>query len=754
VQVFKARFFLCAVSPLALIDISQTAHAQSSPLPAVTVDAPGQRSSAQRAPARRAGPTRAAARRPAPSPQPVGPVPYVTPSTGTLGAPPAPYAGGQVASGAQLGLLGNRSVMDTPFNVTSYTSELMANQQARTVADVLLNDPSVRVISAAGGGQDLYFIRGFFYGLGNASMNGLFSIAPYYTVGANYLERVEVLKGPGALLTGMPPAGAIGGSINLVTKKAPDFDITQLTATYASKSQFGTLVDIARRYGEQKEFGVRFNGAYRNGSTPFDRQTEEFGDAVLGLDYRTERVRVSADLGYQSQNLDPAQRFLSFPDNLIPVPPAPQAGKTFVQPWASWRPRDTFGMVRGEVDITDWATVYGAVGFSKSEINFVSAAPNVLNAAGDYQTRPFIGFSTFETLSAETGIRANVDTGPVNHALSVNFSSTDRPNYNNFQAGTDLFSNIYNPIDRPAQTTGTLSARNTATVRLSSVGVADTMSILDKRVQFTAGVRRQSIEQDNFNHLTSVTTSSIDQSVWSPAFALLVKPVSQLSLYANYIEGLQVGTTVGPGFANTNQIFPPFQSKQAEVGAKVDFGRITTTFSLFQITQPSLITVPGLPLPSRQVDGEQRNRGAEFNVFGEVTPEVRLLGGVAFIDGRQTRTQGGLNDGKKALGVPEVQINLGAEWDTPFVRGLTFGGRVVYTAEQFVNPGNTQVLPDWTRFDLSARYTFLSPWNGKPIVIRAAVENVANSSYWASAYSGVVTVAAPRTYLVSTTFNF
>ena len=666
---------------------------------------------------------------------------------------PASYAGGQVARGAQLGLLGNRGIMDTPFNLTSYTSELIQNQQARTVADVLQNDPSVRVIGAAGGGQDFYFIRGFFYGLGNASMNGLFSIAPYYTVGANYIERVEVLKGPGALLTGMPPAGAIGGSINLVTKKAPDFDITQVTATYASKSQFGTLVDIARRYGEQKEFGIRFNGSYRNGSAPFDRQTDEFGDAVLGLDYRTERVRVSADVGYQAQNLNPAQRFLSFLPTLDPVPPPPQAGTNFIQPWAYWRPRDIFGMVRGEVDITDWATVYGAVGFNKNEIDFVSVAPTVLNAAGDYQTRPLIGFSSFQTLSAETGIRANVDTGPVNHALSINYSSTDRPNYNNFLSGTDLTSNIYNPIDRPAQTTGTLAARNTATVQLSSVGVADTMSILDKRVQFTAGVRRQSIGQDNVNHLTSATTT-LDQSVWSPAFALLVRPVSQLSLYANYIEGLQVGTTVGIGFTNTGQIFPPFQSKQAEVGAKVDFGRITTTLSLFQITQPSVITVAGLPLPSQRVDGEQRNRGVEFNVFGEVTPEVRLLGGVAFIDGRQTRTQGGLNDGKKAFGVPEVQINLGAEWDTPFVRGLTLGGRVIYTADQFVNPANTQVLPDWVRFDLSARYTFLSPWNGKPIVIRAAVENVANSSYWASAYSGVVTVGAPRTYLVSTTFNF
>ncbi|MFX6887982.1 hypothetical protein ABTH62_19140, partial [Acinetobacter baumannii] len=63
-------------------------------------------------------------------------------------------------------------------------------------------------------------------------------------------------------------------------------------------------------------------------------------------------------------------------------------------------------------------------------------------------------------------------------------------------------------------------------------------------------------------------------------------------------------------------------------------------------------------------------------------------------------------------------------------------------------------LPEWTRFDVGARYTFLSPWTGKPIIVRAAVENVGNVAYWASAYSSVLTLGAPRTYLVSTTFNF
>jgi iron complex outermembrane receptor protein len=746
---FSRAICLGAVSYLALsIDFVREVKAQAA-LPTMTVIAPKPRQARHVV---RTTP-RAVSRSQRAAPQRVEPVRYATPSTGTLGSPAAPYAGGQVATGGQLGFLGNRGVMNTPFNQTSYTAELIQNQQARTVGDVMANDPSVRVVSTAGGGQDVYFIRGYYYDPGDLGLNGLYGIPPYYSVMPNFVERVEVLKGPSALLSGMPPAGAVGGSINLVTKKAPDFDITQLTATYASRSQFGTLVDVARRYGEQKEWGVRFNGGYRNGSTPFDRQNDEYGNAVLGLDYRGERVRVSADIGYQIDNLSPPIRFLQFLPT-IAIPPAPAAGTNFIVPWAKWRTKDSFAVVRSEVDVTDWATVYGAVGYHDSRIDFRYPSPTVINTAGDYQSRPFDGDSEFRTLSGEVGVRANVDTGPVNHALSINYSATDRPNDNRFSTGSTITSNIYNPLFVPEQTQFALGLRNRQTTKLSSVGVADTLSILDKRVQLTVGVRRQSVGQSTFNNLTGVTSGVYDASVWSPAYALVVKPVSNLSLYANYIEGLKAGTVVGAGFSNAGQTFAPFQTKQVETGFKVDLGRLTTTVSLFQITQPSVLGVAGLPLPSQQLAGEQRNRGAEFSVFGEVTPDLRLLGGVAFIDGRLTKTAGGLTDGNKAPGVGNVQLNLGAEYDLPFARGVTVTGRVIYTSEQFADAANTQILPDWTRVDLGARYTFTSPWNGKPIVVRAAIENVANLSYYSSAYNGVVALGAPRTYLVSATFNF
>ncbi len=763
---------LSAVSYLALslgLAGGERAFAQSN-LPPVTVDAPSQQR-ARPAPQRsQTSSSRVQRRAAAPAPRHVEPVPYVTPSTGTLGAPPAPYAGGQVATGGSLGLLGNRSVMDTPFNQTNYTAQLIANQQARTVGDVLFNDPSVRTKTPAGNGIDGLYIRGFYYDSGDYAMNGLYGMAPFYSTSASFLERVEVLKGPSVLLNGMPPAGAIGGSINLVTKSAPYFDVTQLTALYASKSQFGLQADVARRYGENKEWGIRFNGLGRGGSTAFDRQTDEFGNAALNLDYRGERVRFSTDIGYQAENLNPPLRFLTFTNSppfatTIPVPALPKPGANYMPDWATWKPKDAWAMTRGEVDLTESVTAYGAVGYHRSDIDFIYPSPRITSANGNWTAAPFNGRDVYDNYAGEVGVRASVDTGPVNHLLTINYSAFER-DYSSFgKAGAAVSSNLYNPVAIPFPNFATVVQNLETQTKLSSVGIADTMSMFNNRLQFIVGARRQTAGAESVNLLTSAK-SSVDVPTWSPGYAVIVKPVENISLYANYIEGLRAPEVVAGAttYSNVGEIIPPAQTKQKEAGVKVDMGRITATASVFDITSPNTmsVAVPGQVLPARRLAGEQRNRGMELYVFGEVAPTLRVLGGVTLIDGEVVKQAVSVGptilsyNGKTPVGVSAVNVNFGAEWDTPFVNGLTLTGRVIYTSESYANDANTQELPAWTRVDLGARYTFLSPWNGKPIVIRANVENVFNEAYYNSyrTVSSAVSLGAPRTYLLSTTFNF
>lgn len=153
---------------------------------------------------------------------------------------PQPYAGGQVARGGRLGLLGNTDLMKAPFSISSYTSQMIQNQQAITAADLLFKDPSVRSTGQRGGVVDSFYIRGFPIGEGNVgelAFDGQYGVAPNYRVFTDYAERVEVIKGPAALLYGMSPNSGVGGVINIVPKRASPTDLTRLTGNYMSNTQ-------------------------------------------------------------------------------------------------------------------------------------------------------------------------------------------------------------------------------------------------------------------------------------------------------------------------------------------------------------------------------------------------------------------------------------------------------------------------------------------------------------------------------------
>ena len=272
---FTRALLLGAVSYLVLsIDLSSPVFAQSTPLPAVTVDAPVRQTARSVAPSRRTSASRAAARR-----TPF--VPYVTPSTGIIGALPAAYAGGQVATGGQVGLLGNRGVMDTPFNQTSYTRELIENNQARTLPDVLISDPSVGSALPRNIGREQPVIRGFLLGNTSVGFNGYFGLIGNNNFNVlDAVEGVEVIKGLNALLNGQSPDNSIGGAINLILKRARNEPIAELITSFASRGQGGVHLDVGQRYGEHKEFGVRYNGTYRDGSTEVDNQSLQLQSTI------------------------------------------------------------------------------------------------------------------------------------------------------------------------------------------------------------------------------------------------------------------------------------------------------------------------------------------------------------------------------------------------------------------------------------------------------------------------------------------
>ncbi len=701
---------------------------------------------------RAARPTRVVRRAPAAvtAPPPISTLP---PSTGTVGAPPVAYAGGQVGSGGRVGLLGNKSVFDTPFNVTNYTSELINNQMARSASDVFANDPSVRATIARYNPNEQIQIRGFNLNASEYSFDGLYGLVDNRRTAIEAAERIEVIKGPNALLNGISPGGNIGGAVNIVPKRATIAPITDVSTVFTSRNQPGVVIDAGRRYGQNAEWGMRFNGSYRDGNTPLDNNEQQFGVGALALDYRGERFRLSTDFVYQDQRIRSSSAAIGVNPGFA-IPAAPKGTINQQQPWETFDSSNRFLASRAEYDLTNNITVYAAGGAGRfREDPFISRS-SIINSAGDLSSFVVGYFPTqVESQTGEIGLRSVFDTGLIRNRFTVAASILDQQTKTNIQIlPVAIESNLYNPryVARPSTAGLNDSVRLTSSLHNQSVAVANTFSDLDERVLLTVGGRFQQIEQSSFAFATGNQTSGLNSDAVTPLVGLVLKPTKNLSFYGNYIEGLRAGGVAPQGTVNGGQIFPAFVSTQKEVGVKYDFGTFGATAAVFEIQQPFART--NTVTNTYLVDGLQQNRGIELNVFGEPLAGVRLLGGVAFYNPVLERTDNGLNDGNRAPGVPRTTFNLYGEYDLPHWMPITLTARVIYTTSQFYDAENLQSIPHWTRFDLGARYA--ANIAGVPAIFRFAVENVADTAYYASAARGFITPGAPRTYLASATFKF
>ncbi|WP_054518027.1 TonB-dependent receptor [Achromobacter xylosoxidans] len=668
---------------------------------------------------------------------------------------PAPYAGGQVAQGARLGMMGNQDVMDTPFNVTSYTAELIQNQQARTLADVMANDASVRFTTSSGHAYENFRIRGFDVNQNDVAINGMYGLAPMGRTPLEFVERVEVLKGPNALFSGMAPSGAVGGTINLVPKRADDTPNATFGVNWQGDGQLGTTIDAGRRFGDANQWGARVNGAFSDGATTLDGQSRKREFLSLGLDYRGSALSASIDAYHSQESFQggtPAMFW--FGGSVVPKAPDPRINQ-FSTGYGSIQSNAVVG--RAEYRFNDNVSVFGGIGRRDSHqsglINGTHARQ--IDANGNF-TGSIIGQRAYtDATSAEAGLRSRFKTGAVGHELVLQASILDTEDGSATGTASTFRSNIYDPIT-PVMPGVPDSAPKTAENTLTSLALVDTMSFLDDRLRLTGGLRNQRVKTTNFDK-NGNTTSRYDKQAVTPAVALVVKPWGpDLSFYANYVQGLSKGDSVTDTTAtNFGQVFAPYKTEQKEVGVKWNAGTFTNTLALFQIDKPMLVTEGATARPTYADGGEKRVRGVEWNTFGELARGVRVLGGVTYSQGKQTKTSFGRYDGNTAVGAPRWQANTGLEWDTPWIAGLTLSARVQATSSQYADAANKLKIPGWGQLDLGARYAMLV--NGKDVVLRLNVNNVFDKHYYAGSFSDttpIATLGPARTVTASASISF
>lgn len=671
----------------------------------------------------------------------------------------------QVLRAGSLGALGDKDAMDVPFAIKGYSEALILNQQPLTLGQVLENDPSVRTSLGFGNASEQFVVRGFpLYG-DDIAIDGLYGVTPRQLVSPELYDQVQILNGASAFLFGAAPGGsALGGTVNLRPKRAQERDISRVTFNYQSDEHFGGAFDVGRRFGADKAFGVRINGAARSGDISID---DEFRSSVVvgaAFDWRSDRARVSLDLAYQRakvQHMRPSVQLAG----VTAVPKPPRADLNYGQPWNYTTLRDIFGILKGEFDVTEDVMLYASVGARDAAERGMYQGLQVDDAATG---AAFVTGSNIprndNNEAGQAGVRAKFATGSITHEINLGGSHSRYVNRNAysfgpFSRGALNGNNLYDPVDVPEPVLGFFAAGDlddpdpASRIRLSSLFFSDTLGFFDKKVELILGLRRQNVHVSSYNLSTGAETSTYNESATTPVVGLVIHPDARVSLYANRIEGLVQGPIAGSTAINAGEVFPPFKTVQYEVGAKLGLATFNASLALFQVDRPQELNElqeDGSTLFS--LNGEQRNRGIELSLDGEIARGLRIIAGASVTEAKQRRTSGGATDGRDAVGVPDYTANANVEWDTAFLPGLTLTGRLMQTGKQAVNLTNTLELPEWTRFDLGARYVLLA--GEMPITLRFNVDNVANERYWASSLGGYLVQGMPRTFKTSATVAF
>ncbi|WP_049723071.1 TonB-dependent receptor [Gilvimarinus polysaccharolyticus] len=671
------------------------------------------------------------------------------------------YSGGQVARGGRAGLLGNLDFLDVPFSGTAYTASLAAAQQAESIGDVLQNDPVVRVAKGFGNFQEVYILRGFPVYSDDITLNGVYGILPRQFVAVELVERVEVFRGANAFLNGAAPGGSgVGGTVNLVPKRAPSGGVKRLTAGYESDSQYQTALDVGHRFGQDEAWGIRVNAVRRDGEAAIDNQERELNVLSLGTDYAGERFRFTADFGHQDNHVDqPLPQVTPLGD----IPQAPEASRNFAQPWTYSDEKQTFGVIRGEYDVNDAVKVWLAGGARSGEEANLLANPKS-DAEGNLSSSRFDNTREDDVVSLDGGVELTFTTGTTDHTLVFSASSVALESKNAFAFYlTPFTSDLYDPLVATPPQTGIFPGGDlndpllTEKTQNKSLALAYTATLLDDRLLATVGLRHQSITTNTFDYNDGSELSGYDASKVTPALGLVWKASENLSFYGNYAESLQPGSVVpatsgGVIISNAGEVIDPLTGEQVELGVKYDAGAFGATVSAFTLERANTILVDQRITTS----GQQENKGIEASLFGEPTEGVRVIGGATYLKSELARTQDGLNQGNSPIGVPELQANVNVEWDVLAAAGLTLEARLVYTDSQYANADNTVELDSWQRFDLGARYTTM--FNNKPITLRARLDNVFDEQYWASTggFPGAnyLILGNPRTLSVSASIDF
>jgi catecholate siderophore receptor len=643
------------------------------------------------------------------------------------------------------------ALVDVPQSVTVVTRELIDDQAMRGISDLTRYVPGVGIAQGEGN-RDTPVMRGnsttadFF-------VDGIRDDVQYFRDLYN-VDRVEVLKGPNALIFGR---GGSGGVINRVTKQAMGKRRYELSLQAGSWEQYRATLDAGEALNDRFAYRVTAmhedSGSFRDGVHL--RRTGANPTFAWALAPHT-----TLHFGYEYfHDARTADRGVpSFQGRPVAADPATFFGDPDQsQTWA--KVNSAFAVL--EHQFAHGVSLRNQTRFGSYAKFYQNVFPGALNAAGtSVAISAYNNATDRDNLFNQTDLVFRFDTGPVHHqvlaGLELGRQATDNLRLTGFfRTVSPTTTSVLVPLANPRTTLpltfapGATDADNHGVAKTVAVYVQDQAQLLP-RLQAVAGLRLERFAVDFLNNRTGVRLENTDQLL-SPRAGLVFKATDHLAAYTSYSRSYvpRAGEQLS-SLSLTNRSLDPEQFTNYEIGLKWDVRPdFALTAATYRLDRSNVVVPdPADATKSVLVDG-QRAKGVELGAVGRVTKHWSIAGGYAYQDGRLLATQSAtVLAGARLAQLPRHTLSLWNRYDLTKQWGVGLG--VIYRDAIFAATDNTVTLPGFVRVDAAMFHQF-----GPRLRAQLNVENVFDRGYFATANSNNnLSPGSPRAFRLSLTTVF